>query len=165
MPFMSNGAFVTSFVPVNSLSREDDDAVRLHFMADHTLQIEARETDPLTITLSDTNLFDGTYVVGPAELTLGVANLVPPAIPQSAAIGDTVTLVPGLWLTLDTLSTTVQQQWQIDGVGDGTFENIANATSSTLLLTSDYAGKRLRVQETVLFDNQQAQTVSQDLIL
>jgi hypothetical protein len=74
----------------------------------------------------------------PIVSVVAPTNIVPPVITGSAAVGSTLTNVPGTW----TGSPTVTRQWKADGV------NISGATALTLLLLHAQASRVITVTET-----------------
>jgi len=163
MPFPTNGACPTSHILSGSFGVNLAEMVSVFVMPDETLQIQADPEKPLTINISETLIYDGAYTVSAEVLALGMTNLVPPALPQTATIPETLIATPGLWLMSELVTSVVQSQWQIDAQGNGDFADIENATTPSLVLRADHAGKTLRLREDMSFEGQMLQSVSNTL--
>jgi hypothetical protein len=111
-------------------------------LSDGVVDIVAGPT-MLSIAISGTTYFDGTYDVETADLALGPVNLVRPALVGSADVGTTLSLREGLWVYEDTGSEPViDYQWMRDaGV-------ISGETASTYTIQSLDEGTSLSVIET-----------------
>lgn len=82
----------------------------------------------------------------PTEALSAPANIVLPSIyGASLAQGATLTAVEGSW---SNQPTSYSYQWQADTSGNGSFSNIAAATSRTYVIAAGQAGDAIRVQVT-----------------
>ena len=115
--------------------------------------------EPLTVTV-DSAPYQGSYVLDPAALSVAPVNLVPPAIAGTAAAGQILTAVPGLWSHDGTgVTPTLAWQWLRDG------GQIAGAANGSYTLTSADAGKAISVAETAKDAHGTRQAVSAPLAI
>lgn len=116
-------------------------------------------SEPLTVTLESAP-YQGSYVLDPAALAAAPVNLVAPAIAGTAAVGQILTAVPGLWSHDGTgVTPTLAWQWLRDGT------SIAGATDTVYTTTAADAGRAISLRETAQDAHGAAQAVSAALAI
>ncbi len=84
-------------------------------LQDGSLEITAADGD-LTITVLAPSPFEGVYATTTAQLQLGPVNLVPAEISGQGLAGETLSVVPGLWIFDAALAAPdLNYQWTMDG--------------------------------------------------
>lgn len=84
-------------------------------LADGTGDIQVGPVQ-VSVTVTGSTGFDGSYVADISDLANGPVNLVPPALSGLAETGETLTLQAGLWIYEDAgIEPVLGYQWQRDG--------------------------------------------------
>ncbi len=94
-----------------------------------TNEVDSVTTDEVNLTVTEAGTDPEPVVITPAV----------PTITGTAAVGQTLTAIPGTWTPADV---TLSYQWSADG------QPIAGATTATLALTAAQAGKKITVAVT-----------------
>lgn len=97
-----------------------------------------------TLSLTAPAIYAGSFNIDTADLDAGPTNLVPPALNDdgSPTEGETITLIPGLWLYDDAgPKPIVSHQWTRDG------NDIAGATAQSYVVAASDVGTNLACRE------------------
>ena len=73
------------------------DVLQIDTLADGTFEITI-DDGVVTLTLTSPAIYAGTYTVDSTALASGPVNIVPPVLSGTPAVGETLTLTPGLWV-------------------------------------------------------------------
>lgn len=110
--------------------------------SDNTLSIDSA-TGLLDITVTEPAVFAGTYQIDSSDLNQGPVNLVPPSIQGIVATGETLVIIPGLWIHEVTSGPLVTSwQWRRNGV------NIAGETAGSYVVLPGDSQAGISVAET-----------------
>ena len=112
-------------------------------LPDNTLVVNA-ETGVVDITVTEPQVFAGTYQVATSDLLGGPVNLVPPTLQGVFATGQVLTAADGLWVYDTTAGPVVQSlQWRRGGV------DIAGETGPSYTVQAGDSGPGISVIETL----------------
>lgn len=119
---------------------------QLNVLSDQTMQIN-NAAGTVSVTVSAPSIYAGVHIFSVEDLATGPVNLVPAVIETdgSPAIGEALTIVPGLWVYNPDLGipTGASYQWTRGGANIGG----ATASSYTLVLADD--NSNIAVRETL----------------
>lgn len=106
------------------------------------VEISASPEGQLSISISGTSIYNGVYIVDPADLHAGPVNLAPPVIIGPPETGAVLAAQPGLWIYETAATPPVESYvWLRDGAP------ISAATGSTYTMGTEDAGAVLSVVE------------------
>lgn len=116
-------------------------------LADGTVEIDT-DADAITITVSKPEFYSGSWTVQVADLDAGPAALVASGISGSLALGETLSVIPGLWIYDGTVGTPNHgYQWFLDG------GPLAGETGSELIVPAGADGGLITLSDTASDDN------------
>lgn len=96
-------------------------------------------SEALTVTITNSSMFDGVYVLDPAMLDLGPVSLVPPVVAFTDATNTELSVQSGLWLHSDGAG--FGFQWQQDGV------DLPDFTGTQISIQPGDAGTQFSVRQ------------------